>query len=238
MLPQPWSAKALDVDLMAPQTTFRKFKQKENADSDFSYSSYMDRERKRRRKRRLLMKKTPTRRRRSVKQDETSSAHFRRSSIPRNTSRHVSFADIPYTSSADESLFDGFYSETDSQAADDALEQAEEELLERSKAPTGDDTDHWSMSPNARPLYSPVSPHQIEEAEDLLETSFVRADLLLRRLALVDERVDDTEQLLALDLDKRRNDIVTLDVVVSTLAAALGMMAAIGTCFNCPICCS
>lgn len=49
-----------------------------------------------------------------------------------------------------------------------------------------------------------IDPREIEDAEDLLESYYVRTDLLLRRLALVDERVDDTEDFVEIQLDQRR----------------------------------
>ena len=121
---------------------------------------------------------------------------------------------------------------SDSEAADRALEEAEEEMLQESRERLDDVDPYANDFPYDIHAFGPVSPHQIEEAEDLLETSYVRADLLLRRLVLLDERVKDTEEFLALDLDKRRNEIVTLNVVVSALAAALGLTAAIGRCMH------
>jgi hypothetical protein len=132
-----------------------------------------------------------------------------------------------------------------SEEADAALEDAEEETMLRSHVTwdeSGGQGGGAEPHRSPQPYYSsktrggygmgPVSPHDIEEAEDLLENAYVRADLLLRRVALLDERVEDTEGLLALDLDKRRNEIVTLNVVVSAVAAALGLTAALGGIFG------
>jgi CorA-like Mg2+ transporter protein len=77
-----------------------------------------------------------------------------------------------------------------------------------------------------------VDPHEIEEAEDLLETMYERADMLLRRLSILDERCEDTEALLELDLDQKRNQLVGLNVVVSSMSMSFGFAAAIGGIFG------
>jgi hypothetical protein len=77
-----------------------------------------------------------------------------------------------------------------------------------------------------------VDPHDIEEAEDLLETMFERSDMLLRRLSLIDERCEDTEDLLELDLDQKRNQLVGLNVVLSAMSMSFGFSAAIGGIFG------
>lgn len=66
----------------------------------------------------------------------------------------------------------------------------------------------------------------------MLETFFERADLLLRRLNILDERVDDTEDLLELDLDQRRNELVALNLLVASIAMSFGFSAAIAGFFG------
>lgn len=77
-----------------------------------------------------------------------------------------------------------------------------------------------------------IRPHDIEEAEDMLEAFFERADMLLRRLSILDERVDDTEDLLELDLDQRRNELVGLNLLVASVAMSFGFSAAVAGFFG------
>ncbi len=77
-----------------------------------------------------------------------------------------------------------------------------------------------------------VDPHEIEEAEDLLETVFVDLDLLSRRLLSIDDKIEDAEELLELDLDSRRNELVGLNLIVATVAMAFGFAAVIAGVFG------
>lgn len=79
---------------------------------------------------------------------------------------------------------------------------------------------------------SQIDPHEIEEAEDLLETIFVDLDLLSRRLLSIDDKIEDAEELLELDLDSRRNELVGLNLIVATVAMAFGFAAVIAGVFG------
>lgn len=118
------------------------------------------------------------------------------------------------------SSVDDALSDDDSDLAEEALEREEEEMLQR----------HASMSLDDGVVR--VHPHEIEEAEDLLETMFERADMLLRRLTLLDERTNDTEDLLELELDQKRNQLVGLNLLVSSVSMAFGFAAAVGGIFG------
>ena len=50
---------------------------------------------------------------------------------------------------------------------------------------------------------------------------------MLRRLLLVSERIDDTESLVAIALDSRRNDLVALNLVATLLTSGLAVVAAV-----------
>lgn len=111
-------------------------------------------------------------------------------------------------------------SEANSPSLDAALTDAEEEMVQEEPIPTkGRNHDR-------------VDPHEIEEAEDLLESNFVNLDLLLRRLVGLDEKIDDAEDFLELDLDQRRNELVALNLLVATVAMALGFAAVIAGIFG------
>jgi len=98
-----------------------------------------------------------------------------------------------------------------------------------------DDDDVFSAADDAmqdvgQPL--PIDPHEIEEAEDLLEAIFVDSDILNRRLSAIEDRAKDAEGLLELDLDQRRNELVGLNLVVATIAMAFGFGALIAGIFG------
>lgn len=86
-----------------------------------------------------------------------------------------------------------------------------------------------SQQPGSHPH---IDPHEIEEAEDLLETVFVDLDLLSRRLLTIDDKIEDAEELLELDLDSRRNELVGLNLIVATVAMAFGFAAVIAGIFG------
>lgn len=77
-----------------------------------------------------------------------------------------------------------------------------------------------------------VDPHEIEEAEDLLEAIFVDSDILNRRLSAIEDRTKDAENLLELDLDTRRNELVGLNLVVATIAMSFGFGALVAGVFG------
>ncbi|KAL4420981.1 hypothetical protein ABPG77_001300 [Micractinium sp. CCAP 211/92] len=73
---------------------------------------------------------------------------------------------------------------------------------------------------------------QIEDAEDLLEAYFLQVDYLLRRLQTVDERIEDTEDLVAIQMDHRRNELVATDLMVTTGTAGFAWVAMIAGLFG------
>jgi len=146
-----------------------------------------------------------------------------------------------------EDHIDETYSTSDSldsvDLEDEALSQAEEDfLLDQRTLDNGREEDFLRDQKSfdnggtgtffGASRFGRVDPHDIEEAEDLLETMFERSDMLLRRLSLLDEQCDDTEELLDLDLDQKRNELVGLNVVVSAMSMSFGFAAAIGGIFG------
>eukprot|EP00890_Picochlorum_soloecismus_P001626 jgi/Picsp_1/2464/NSC_05925-R1_magnesium transporter len=104
--------------------------------------------------------------------------------------------------------------------SDAALTEAEEEMVQEESSAT------------KRHNHDRVDPHEIEEAEDLLESTFVNLDLLLRRLVALDEKIDDAEDFLELDLDQRRNELVALNLLVASVAMSFGFAAVIAGIFG------
>ncbi|PRW58893.1 magnesium transporter MRS2-7 [Chlorella sorokiniana] len=56
-------------------------------------------------------------------------------------------------------------------------------------------------------------------------THLFQIDYILRRLLTINERVDDTEDLVAIEMDHRRNELVATDLMVTTLTAGMAFVA-------------
>lgn len=82
------------------------------------------------------------------------------------------------------------------------------------------------------PSMPAVDPHEIEDAEDLLESYFIQVDYLLRRLLTINERIDDVEDLVEVSLDHRRNELVATDLMVTTITAGFAWVAMIAGIFG------
>lgn len=67
----------------------------------------------------------------------------------------------------------------------------------------------------------------ISACENLLESYFMRADYLSSRLDGLRERLDDQEALVAIALDNRRNEIISLNLVATLLTAGLALVSAV-----------
>lgn len=75
-------------------------------------------------------------------------------------------------------------------------------------------------------------PHDIEDCEDLLENYFMQMEFLHSRLFKLKERTDDTEDLINIELDQRRNELVSLDLILTALATAFGFVACVAGIFG------
>ena len=60
----------------------------------------------------------------------------------------------------------------------------------------------------------------------------MRMDLLHSQLVLLKERIEDQEDEINIRLDHRRNDIVTLDLMMTLLTACFGFVAMIAGIFG------
>jgi hypothetical protein len=73
-----------------------------------------------------------------------------------------------------------------------------------------------------------ASHHDVAACESMLESYFMQADFLLSRLFVLKERIDDTEDLVGIELDSRRNDLVALQLLVTLLTCALAIVSTVG----------
>eukprot|EP00891_Asterochloris_glomerata_P007768 jgi/Astpho2/7768/Aster-06062 len=73
-----------------------------------------------------------------------------------------------------------------------------------------------------------IDPHDISACENLLEAYFMQIDFLLSRLKVLDERIDDSESTIEIELDHRRNELVALDLVVTAVAGSFAFISMIG----------
>ncbi|EFJ52373.1 hypothetical protein VOLCADRAFT_55719 [Volvox carteri f. nagariensis] len=77
-----------------------------------------------------------------------------------------------------------------------------------------------------------ASPHDVEDCENLLEFYYVQAEALLGRLEALTERIDDTEDLVNIDLDNRRNQIVGIDLVVTSITLMFTFVTSVAGIFG------
>ena len=80
--------------------------------------------------------------------------------------------------------------------------------------------------------YAIIDPHDIEAAEDLMESAFINLDQILRSLTLLAERIAGDELLVRIAMDSRRNELVQLELMVSNVSMAFGYVAMIGGIFG------
>lgn len=64
--------------------------------------------------------------------------------------------------------------------------------------------------------------------ENMLESYYLQVGHILSRLAVLKERIDDTEDLVNVQLDARRNELVALNLVVTLAMTAFGFVSMIG----------
>ncbi|PSC73830.1 U4 U6 small nuclear ribonucleo Prp31-like [Micractinium conductrix] len=125
----------------------------------------------------------------------------------------------------------------------EAAEEAGEDMDRTRSAPSaiavergGDDDDEDDEYIEETFIEGPsmpgVDPHEIEDCEDLLETYYLQVDYLLRRLLSMNERIDDTEDLVAIKMDHRRNELVATDLMVSVGTAGFAWVAMIAGLFG------
>lgn len=71
----------------------------------------------------------------------------------------------------------------------------------------------------------------VEVVEQLLESYFMRLDNTWNRLQTLTEYVDDTEDFINIELDSHRNQLIRLDIVLTSFTACMGLITAITAIF-------
>ncbi|KAK9854467.1 hypothetical protein WJX84_011965 [Apatococcus fuscideae] len=77
-----------------------------------------------------------------------------------------------------------------------------------------------------------VDPRDIESCEELLEAYFMQVDSLSSRLAMLKEKIEATESLIALDLDQRRNELTAFDLVLTIVTLSVAFVSMIASIFG------
>mmetsp|Transcript_13639 Transcript_13639/g.34420 ORF Transcript_13639/g.34420 Transcript_13639/m.34420 type:complete len:345 (-) Transcript_13639:346-1380(-) len=90
---------------------------------------------------------------------------------------------------------------------------------------------HWRGS-GQKVYWGGVDPHDIEGVEALLEAYFMQVDFSMSRLVILKERIDNTEDLINIELDSRRNELVALEVILTTLTLVFSIISAVGGVFG------
>lgn len=76
------------------------------------------------------------------------------------------------------------------------------------------------------------SDSDVDEVEYMLETYFMQIDNTYNKLQTLMEYIDDAEDYINIELDSHRNQIIQLDLVLTTATTAVSMIAAIGSIFG------
>ncbi|GFR49950.1 hypothetical protein Agub_g12057, partial [Astrephomene gubernaculifera] len=95
-------------------------------------------------------------------------------------------------------------------------------------------TEEWAarQAAEAAATGQRAAPHDVEDCENLLEFYYVQAEALLGRLDALNERIDDTEDLVNIDLDNRRNQIVGIDLVVTSITLMFTVITSVAGVFG------
>ena len=59
-----------------------------------------------------------------------------------------------------------------------------------------------------------IDPHDISACENLLEAYFMQIDFLLSRLKVLDERIDDSESTIEIELDHRSVIVLCMQIFI------------------------
>lgn len=72
----------------------------------------------------------------------------------------------------------------------------------------------------------------LQEVEDLLETYFTHIDSTFAELQALDEYIDDTEDFVNIELDSQRNQLIKLELVLTTATLFMTMYGVVASVFG------
>ena len=72
----------------------------------------------------------------------------------------------------------------------------------------------------------------LQEVEDLLETYFTHIDSTFAELEALDEFIDDTEDFVNIELDSQRNQLIKLELVLTTATLFVSMYGVVASIFG------
>jgi magnesium transporter len=75
------------------------------------------------------------------------------------------------------------------------------------------------------------SDEDVEVVEQLLESYFMRLDNTWNRMQTLSEYVDDTEDFINIELDSHRNQLIRLDIVLTTFTTSMALITAVTALF-------
>jgi len=121
--------------------------------------------------------------------------------------------------------------------------EAQEKLLDAAKQGTSGNTP-FDIMISGSGLKSPETPHSmltydsdeeeeeaVEEVEQLLESYFMQSDNTWNKLQTLTEYIDDTEDYINIQLDSQRNQLIRLDLILSSMTASVALITAITSLF-------
>ncbi len=76
-------------------------------------------------------------------------------------------------------------------------------------------------------LYLAKKPKNIDEVESILENAIEQLEDIGNRLEELDDNIDDTQEILTLKLSSRRNKIIQVDLVLTSVTAVFAFLAVI-----------
>ena len=89
------------------------------------------------------------------------------------------------------------------------------------------------MEPEYHEYHDPKDDDKdLQEVEDLLETYFTHIDSTLAELEALDEFIDDTEDFVNIELDSQRNQLIKLELVLTTATLFVSMYGVVASIFG------
>jgi len=76
-------------------------------------------------------------------------------------------------------------------------------------------------------LYIGRKPKNIDEVESILENAIEQIEDIANRIEELDENIDDTQEILTLKMSSRRNQIIKIDLLLTSITAIFALLAVV-----------